>query len=131
MMFKIPLPPSDNQLYLNSSNGRAKTAKYLKFLSDANKMVDKEQIKIMASSVEDQEIVLFSILCLHKKTIFCKNGKRKKFDITNRIKASNDLFSKLTGIDDMFISRYCIEYEIISDKEKEYMELYIDIDFHN
>jgi len=123
MNFNIPIPPSDNQLYNNSLFGRTKTVKYLKFLNDSSMMLRNKDIMKSCVEFKDKELFLYSTLFVHRKTMFCKNGKRKRFDITNRTKASNDLFSKYTGIDDMFICEYKIQYVIIPEEEKEHMNL--------
>lgn len=122
MLFdNIPLPPSENQIFANSSRarglGRFKTGKYKAWEKDLflwyaiNKsLVHEAQTILGGLTLSDPlaEIELGITIWVPASTIITKKNQRKRFDCHNRIKPLLDGLSRLLNIDDRFFSiKYC------------------------
>lgn len=90
--FRIPgLPPSTNNLYMTIRGRRVKTA-------EARKWEKHVQAHMPASLQLKKSSVLAVSMDFHSPRWFYKNGKPRKRDVDNMLKATMDaVFSKMEG----------------------------------
>lgn len=100
----LPLPPSENQLYRNVPRiGRVKSQIYRKYEQEFNVWALQNKLLLKASSLFFQEAIPLRIEMKFKffyNKIYCKDGRIKKMDASNRLKCFLDLLSKSLGFDD-------------------------------
>lgn len=103
----FPLPPSANALYLNiPGRGRCKSAALTKYESDVRFWCLRNQHQMnlareLTIGVGPGVFLKVSkMFFMKKKSILKKDGTPKRNDTSNRIKALEDVLSKLLGIDD-------------------------------
>lgn len=116
----FPFPPSANLLYRTfgtysrakkrSVTRRAKTKNYLEFeklvegwtLQNTKLIQYTSQHLSQAMLNQDFLIRIDAYVKCHYSTLYTLKNTRKKFDVSNRIKAFHDALSKTIGIDDRF-----------------------------
>lgn len=105
---KFPAPPSVNRMYRHV-NGRVMKSKEYRDYEAAGYhwlVSNQEQIKAIRQFVKDigyQVIHIDAMFNMFRGSILCKNGKPKKNDTSNRLKALHDvLANQIIGIDDSF-----------------------------
>lgn len=108
----LPIPPSENHLYKNVPRiGRVKSLEYRAYESDFNSWawVNLKTLKYARQAISGQMKLGLTIdyRMLHSR-IYCKDGRVKKMDVTNRLKILIDLLANALQIDDSaFFSVYC------------------------
>ncbi len=111
----FPLPPSSNSLYRNIKNGRAgqlgraKTEKYKLYCDDVAMwaIVHGKTLKRTRSEVNDLLLIhktlqIDATFCIAESRCYSKDGKIKKIDTFNHIKALHDQLSEVLWVDDRF-----------------------------
>jgi hypothetical protein len=106
----LPLPPSVNELYTNISMqgrpGRVKSKAYVEYCRAMDdwawaNMAQLRPLRAWVQTLHPNDLIRVDCLFLHdKKSILCANGKPKKNDTSNRLKAALDLVAGLLHIDD-------------------------------
>lgn len=105
---EFPVPPSANALYAYVKNRMVKTAKYRKYEQEVFKWltVNHDKVREIRSFVKDlSPFVLHVDATFHMKRsdIICLNGKPKRNDTSNRLKALHDVLSMIIiGVDDSY-----------------------------
>jgi len=117
----FPFPPSENQIYRNimyrTKNqraivGRAKTAQYRDFEAKVQMWSYSRTLQLNLARhqiKEDYRLWIDFKLLMPYAKLYSKRGTIKRWDVTNRIKAMLDLFSKCLGIDDSQFFKCTIE----------------------
>lgn len=92
--------PSLNQCYAtNFKTGRRFPSKALgEFKKEFKKLSPPHSGEI--SAIQGKRLCLIIEMWMKRERIYCKNGKIKKMDVSNRIKPLEDAISDLIGIDD-------------------------------
>lgn len=127
IVFKgIPVPPSSNDQYATMIvKGRpirfpSKSAKEYKkafgIWAIKNNAALKEAREIIVKWNSPLEVSMF--VALDKSRIFCKDGRLKKLDVTNRSKSLHDLLSDHIGIDDSYFISTPME-KVIADSDEQ------------
>lgn len=104
----FPLPPSVNGLYAWVQGRMVKSKEYRDYEKKVHSwLVDnQEQIKSVRQFIKNlglQVIHIDSVFHITKHEIICLNGKPKRNDTANRLKALHDvLASFILGIDDSY-----------------------------
>lgn len=99
----IPLPPTDNHLYINIRRGRLKSPDYRNYEADfsiwcyQNHLALKEGAKALEGGYPLAIEIDFKFAYAK---LFCKDGPIKKMDVSNRLKCFLDLVSKSLQFDD-------------------------------
>ena len=116
--FVLPMPPGQNHLYVNRRNGgRFKNTSHPFFKNiQAHYLKNKQWIDSLEFSGLYEIDRLF---CFHYKSIYCKDGRPKKMDVSNRIKAFDDELCKMIGLDDHLFWRGTEEKILIDDDTEE------------
>jgi len=94
-------PPQSYRILTKDSNAyKARMAQWAIFNSDiVKKASDKLKEELL---LENKVIELRAYFCLPREQIWYKNGKFKKMDAANRLKALHDSLSDVLGIDDKY-----------------------------
>lgn len=106
----FPFPPSVNEIYANAGKSRVKSRKYKKYLRDCEswRLANLRLINQCKKTMErlDRLHVEYNfnipsekIICTSKKLL----GKPKMYDVSNRIKAIEDVLFKMLGRDDSYV----------------------------
>lgn len=102
----FPLPPSENQLYRNVPRvGRVSTQEHKNYKREceswalANKRY-REAFQQIYSEYQNYVVKVDSYFVMKHERLWTKDGRAKKIDASNRIKASNDELAKFLGVDD-------------------------------
>ena len=105
----FPLPPSVNALYLNlPGRGRCKSPKYRAYEESVRFWLYKNNPSIQTLRVILGDIPKGTVLRVdqtfyfQRKSIITKDGRPKKNDTSNRLKALHDAIAELIGIDDCY-----------------------------
>lgn len=104
----FPMPPSANGLYAFSKmyNRMIKTKAYKAYDSEVQFWIAKNQDKL--SKLREFAKGLKGVFhiettfCMQRKSVVCKDGRPKKNDTSNRIKALHDVLSEMIGVDDSY-----------------------------
>lgn len=100
----LPMPPSDNSLYLNiRGRGRVKAPSYRVYESEMNAWLysNLELVRGFRVSVKAAKKLGIQLHCYFPESkIFCKDGRVKRLDVQNRGKAVIDLIFKMLESDD-------------------------------
>ena len=124
----FPMSPSSNSMY-SSVNGRlikSKEAKIFVELTQKWSWSHFQKTQYLKSKWMDQTVRVDTYFVFTKSRFFTKNGKIRKLDFTNRIKAAHDCFSDILGIDDsMFLEGYfCKKY---TNDSRDYIEFHVSL----
>lgn len=111
LIASFPLSPSDNELYYNMNGvGRvaSKELREYKKLCEAyalkNAKMFREVKSIMANEWKGFSAVKADYFFVFKRErLYCKDGRVKKLDSSNRIKAVQDCLFNILGLDDKFV----------------------------
>lgn len=77
----LPMPPSSNNMYVNGTRGRFRSQKYDEWIQEAGW----ELVRQRPAKVVGRVVLNF---------VFEEKRDKRKFDITNRIKPTEDLLVK-------------------------------------
>lgn len=107
----MPIPPSINHAYVNSKwGGRFKSQEMVLWERDfqAWTLTCRDHIRWVYESLnlEPSKFTRYALDCnfyFLKSRLLCKNGKTKKLDVDNRLKATFDAVSSLLQFDDSLI----------------------------
>lgn len=108
-LYNIPFPPSSNKIYAESYKTRRKfkTKVALDFEADFRNWAivnraEINKIKEQLDRFEKNKLKFYIERDFHceKEKLFCKDGRPKKFDVSNLIKVLDDQLCKVLGIDD-------------------------------
>jgi len=105
----FPMPPSANVLYANSpQGGRFKTAKYKQYETQAQIWIYKNGHQLITAQEQIKSLKHGEVLSVERDFYFrsdriiSSKGTPLKNDTSNRIKALDDILSKMLGIDDSY-----------------------------
>ncbi len=104
----FPCPPSVNRMYSYPQGRVVKSKEYRTYEGAVYAWLvgNQEQIKAIRGFVKDigyHVIHIDAVFHMLASSIICKNGKPKKNDTSNRLKALHDVLAKyIIGIDDSF-----------------------------
>jgi hypothetical protein len=108
----FPMPPGSNHLYKTCAVGnrifRAPSRKHKDYKKSVKlwALENPDIIRMMKAKVKDwKALQIERYFMFHYKTIYCKDGRIKKMDVSNRIKALDDSLLGLMGLDDSQIFR--------------------------
>ncbi len=125
--FCMPMPPSENALYRNVPRvGRVKTAEYKRFertIRDwhlANMRWIVAHTKLLNLS-DSSRLHVESVFHFPKERLFCKDGRVKRLDTSNRVKALHDTIAKVFAFDDRYI------WSFRSEKTGGVVEEYVEV----
>ena len=105
---RLPVPPSSNQIYAFYNGRMIKTKVYKQYETEVVRWVSKnpdqvKRVREFLKQIDGFVIHIESIFWMPKKTIVCINGKPKRNDTSNRIKALHDALSSIVlGVDDSY-----------------------------
>lgn len=111
---KIPLSPTSNHAYKHSSRGMYPTPAMLKFqkhfqawklLNEYELGVTKNYLNNQIAKTKDPKLEFIRTFYFKHEDLYYKNGKRRKLDITNRIKYLDDYICQALDIDDHLIHK--------------------------
>ncbi len=123
---EFPISPSTNQLYQNAKGmGRVKSSIYKTFCREVERyrLQNLKQISEIREEIKDVKFIEVEYkFFVEKNKLFCKTipDKPKRYDVTNRVKACEDLLCKIIKVDDSLVFKSS-EEKIPSDKT------YVDI----
>ena len=104
----FPLPPSANSLYAHSRmyDRMVKTQAYKDYDKDVQLWIASNQGKVdeVRGFAKDLKGVFHinATFYMQHKSVVCKDGRPKKNDTSNRIKALHDVLSNILGVDDSY-----------------------------
>ncbi len=105
---RFPCPPSVNRLYIYGNRRVQKSNEYRNYETEVAfwRSANPDQVKKAAEFAKhlgDQVIHVDATFHMLRKNVLCKNGKPKKNDTSNRIKALHDVISaSIIEIDDSY-----------------------------
>lgn len=113
----FPLPPSENQIYMNlPGRGRCATKElkdYKKACSEWYLGADlKIKQAIRSHKLHGHILRIDSQLYFARERIYTKDGRIKKMDVANRLKALHDQICEMIGIDDSQFFEVVIEKRV-------------------
>lgn len=104
----FPISPSINKCYINIGRGRA-PSRELKEYKEAcriwgikNKNIVESAKYLLNGEWKGKTLRLDAYFIFQRERIYCKNGKPKKKDVGNYLKAFEDCLYKELGIDDSY-----------------------------
>lgn len=126
----IPMPPQSNHMYATSRRGHRFASKDLCGFKEAINAI----MFLKREDLEDVRRKLQNLLTYNSslkierfyyflyERIYTKDGRPKKMDVSNRIKALDDGISTMIGVDDSWFFQGS-EYKIASPKRHEYVDV--------
>lgn len=106
------MPPSQNKIYRNLNVigrlGRAKTREYNDWLSEmdvwaySNPSIKKCRAVLQGIVNQNMGLYVSVDLFFNHSSIFCKDGRPRRNDTANRLKALHDGLSRILDIDDKY-----------------------------
>jgi hypothetical protein len=129
----FPMPPSVNQLYAWSP--RAGRMVKSKLCGAYERTVGKwiltngsqlEQLRLFTKDLGAYVFDVDAMFYMERKAIICKDGKPKKNDTSNRIKALHDVLSSIVGVDDSYFWSLSADKQVLP---LTYTKPYVDITF--
>lgn len=108
-LVRFPLPPSANALYATVGRRRVKSVSYRLFLRAAlnwmkfNSAAIDEARALTTLTGPNRFIHIDTVFYMPRGRIFCKDGRPKRNDTSNRIKALHDALAEMLGIDDCYL----------------------------
>lgn len=132
---RFPIPPSANELYAFSRQaGRMiKTREYRNYEKAVYSWLttNPEQIKGIReflTDIGDSVIDISSHFHMPKKSIICLNGKPKRNDTSNRIKALHDALSSIIlGVDDRYFWSGTFNKVVADDKSNGHVQIILKL----
>lgn len=134
----LPFPPTVNNLYITLRSGkRAPSGEYQKFRRRVKKWVElhgelllgSSQFKELSNLMQMQhyraKLQLDLTFFCNTTKIICKDGRTKRFDTSNRVKAIEDAISDIIKIDDKHVWRLTAEKK--ETKGESYVEASISV----
>lgn len=102
----IPLPPPDNNLYINlRRGGRVKGPGYRAYMREFEVWELEHHLHLLEvrKALEStKELGIEIEFKFSRKSLYCLDGRIKRMDLTNRLKAFMDCLSKAIGVDDSY-----------------------------
>jgi Holliday junction resolvase RusA-like endonuclease len=104
----FPMPPSVNNLYISMGRRRVKAPSYRAFERQVLQwmMLHAQELdlarKLSTMTGPQRFIHIDAVFFMHRSRILCKDGRPKKNDTANRIKALDDALAQILGIDDCY-----------------------------
>lgn len=137
-LYWIPLPCSINRAYANAKTSgiitnsrRFKSKEYQEFEQAFNDwaLVFQQEIRNARNILKNNTTKLkLEITCyMPYEKLFTKEGKFKKWDASNRIKALEDLLSKLLHIDDCSFFKVSSEKDFLPDIKRGFCDVVISV----
>lgn len=128
----FPSPPSVNRLYAYKAGRVRKTQEYRSYEREVSGWAIRNQPTIKelrAFFVEIGPLVIHvdSVFNMSKSSILCLNGKPKRNDTSNMIKALHDVLAAVIGVDDSYFWSGAFNKVAITDSAV--TEDYVDIEF--
>lgn len=125
---KLEMPPSSNNQYILVRRGgktfhvaSGKLKAYQNVMNSypyrKEKTFKRDQKQILDWIAEGKKLQVDALFFFHKKSLFTLDGRVKKMDVSNRLKALHDALSTLMGVDDSLFFRVVAE-KIQGDEEK-------------
>jgi len=109
VLFKrFPLPPSVNELYATIGRKRVRSSVYRSYVRAAliwmkmNPEIVKQARELSIETGPHRFIHIDTIFYMNRKNIICADGRPKRNDTSNRLKALHDVLSEIIGIDDSY-----------------------------
>lgn len=122
----FPMSPSSNSMY-SSFNGRLIKSKEARIFVELTKKWSWshfQKIQAFKAKYENQTLRVDTYFVFNRNRFFTKNGKIRKLDFSNRIKAAHDCFSDILGVDDsMFLEGYFCKK--ITNDSRDYIEFHV------
>lgn len=106
LVFDFPMPISENEMYATVGRRRIKSAALRQYHQQCNIWVMKYQpiFKELRRIGQSKQVLRMNIdFYFLKNRIFCKDGRPKKLDASNRLKPIHDVISELMGLDDCYL----------------------------
>ncbi len=134
IFYNFPIPPSTNQLYKTLPSGkRCKSKKYKDFITKTDiwsmgniRALNAARDYFNENITENNLIKINMYICLMQKTVYSQRGTMKRYDASNRIKATHDYLSKMLNVDDTYFSVGVTEKIITRQREQVIIELQLD-----
>lgn len=126
----FPMPPSVNHLY-GWSPGAGRLVKS-KLCTNYERTVGKwvltnqaqlEKLRLFTKDLGAYVFDVAAMFHMERSSIICLNGKPKKNDTSNRIKALHDVLSSIVGVDDSYF------WSLSADKQATDNKPFVDIIF--
>lgn len=117
LQLSVPMPPSDNHLYINTPRGRAKTAAAKKYKSDVQRKTA-EACLVTGTSFDGTKVHLIALDFYYtREEVFSKQAWRPflKNDASNRQKLLIDAVTEGSGFDDGALFFYLLRKNISQD----------------
>lgn len=120
----FPLPPSVNNLYLTIGKRRVKAGDYRLFeravmvwmKRNAEALDYARQLTILTGP--KRFIHIDTMFYMKRERIFCKDGRPKRNDTSNRIKALHDALATILGLDDCYFWSGGYDKQAVDDDQK-------------
>lgn len=129
MLLDFPMPPSENAMYRNrEKGGRCATKALLDYRQAVQDWVwsHQNQFHRIRKMIPKNELLrVGTVFCFPRSRIFTKDGRPKRLDTSNRIKAIHDEVGKLLEIDDSHIWDF-FAMKMESDDEREFVIVMIE-----
>lgn len=104
---KFPVPPSSNKLYssfrgrlIKSKDGRDYDNKVQTFVLLNKRKIESFKKHVNLLLERGPYLSITTVFVMHKSKVLTKQGRLKKIDVSNRLKALHDAFARAMGIDD-------------------------------
>lgn len=101
----IPMPPTDNHLFLNiPRRGRVKSPGYRRYEKDFEiwRLTHLRELGVIKKAVRGSKMAVSFMFNFEYGQLHCKDGRIKRLDVQNRLKAICDLLSAALETDDRF-----------------------------
>lgn len=105
----LPIPPPDNNLYINLNfrgrGGRVKSSGYKVYMREFEIWELEHHLHLLEvrKALEStKELGIEIEFKFSRKSLYCLDGRIKRMDLTNRLKAFMDCLSKAIGVDDSY-----------------------------
>lgn len=113
LIFGLPMPPPENNLYVNSRNGRFKSKELAAYQqhSDYFHLQEKRALSTLATEIRDQWIPGSKLIEIERyyffpeEKVFTKDKRPQRMDASNRNKALDDAIATMLEIDDKYFFR--------------------------
>lgn len=132
----VPLPPSDNHLYINVNWGRGRASRVkspeYKAWSETFDLCTRVHTKLckdfIAKEASESSLLTVEIeIQMVYERFFTKRGTVRKLDATNRLKAICDALSRCIGIDDSHFWDVRIAKRVCSGNIKDSLKVVIKV----
>lgn len=100
----FPLPPTANHLFINArGGGRVKGPGYRRYAVECEhwRYRNLQRVALIRSELQNWPMIrIDTIFVMPRISILCKDGRPKRNDTSNRIKACHDLLADMLCLDD-------------------------------